>query len=79
MTPEAILENKPHLTLGEIYAAIAYYYANKELLDADFAAYDQECEGRQAFAKHGRREKSWLMIISKRVLIEKLNVETYLY
>jgi uncharacterized protein (DUF433 family) len=43
VTPEEILENKPHLTLGGIYAAIAYYYANKELLDAEFAAYEKEC------------------------------------
>jgi uncharacterized protein (DUF433 family) len=41
-TPEEILEEKPHLTLAGIYSALAYYYANKELLDAEFAAYDEE-------------------------------------
>ena len=55
VTPEEILENKPHLTLGGIYAAIAYYYANKESLDAEFAAYDEECERLKADYLAGRR------------------------
>ncbi|MDJ0577709.1 MAG: DUF433 domain-containing protein [Xenococcaceae cyanobacterium MO_234.B1] len=44
ITPEEILENKPHLTLAGIYTALAYYYANKESLDAEFADYDREWE-----------------------------------
>lgn len=44
VTPEEILEDKPHLTLAGIYTAIAYYYANKESLDAEFAEYDRECD-----------------------------------
>jgi uncharacterized protein (DUF433 family) len=39
--PEEIVQDKPHLTLAGIHAAIAYYYANKEKLDAEFASYDQ--------------------------------------
>ena len=35
MTPEQILQDKPHLSLAKIYAALAYYYANKEEIDAD--------------------------------------------
>ena len=30
VTPEEILEDKPHLTLAGIYTAIAYYYDNKD-------------------------------------------------
>lgn len=41
-TPEEILEDKPYLTLAGIYSALAYYYANKEFLDAEFAAYEEE-------------------------------------
>ena len=44
VTPEEILEDKPHLTLAGIYTAIAYYYANKELLDTEFAEYNRECD-----------------------------------
>jgi len=43
VTPEEILEDKPYLTLASIYTAIAYYYDNKELLDAEFAQHDREC------------------------------------
>ena len=44
VTPEEIVEDKPHLTLAAIYAALAHYYDNKELLDAEFSIYNQECE-----------------------------------
>lgn len=44
VTPEEILEDKSHLTLAGIYSALAYYYANKELLDAEFANYNRECD-----------------------------------
>ena len=44
VTPEEILEDKLHLTLAGIYTAIAFYYANKKSLDAEFAEYDQECD-----------------------------------
>ncbi|MDM9382571.1 DUF433 domain-containing protein [Chlorogloeopsis sp. ULAP01] len=43
ITPEEILEDKPYLTLASIYTALAYYYANKEALDTEFAAYNEEC------------------------------------
>ncbi|MBE9185505.1 DUF433 domain-containing protein [Microcoleus sp. LEGE 07076] len=38
LTPEKILDEKPHLTLAQIYGALAYYYANKDQIDADIAA-----------------------------------------
>ena len=44
MTPEEILEDKPHLSLAKIYAALAYYYANKLEIDADIEAHNQACE-----------------------------------
>lgn len=55
VTPEEILENKSHLTLGGIYAALAYYYANKESLDAEFAAYEEECRQLEAEYRAGKR------------------------
>ena len=44
ITPEEILEDKPHLSLAKIYAALAYYHANKAEIDADIDAYYQACE-----------------------------------
>jgi uncharacterized protein (DUF433 family) len=53
VTPEEIAENKPHLTLSGIYAALAYYYANKEAMDAEFAADVEECRRLEAEYKAG--------------------------
>lgn len=38
LTPEQISDEKPHLTLAQIYGIPAYYYANKDKIDADIAA-----------------------------------------
>ncbi len=53
ITPEEIIEDKPFLTIAGIYTALAYYYANKELLDAEFAAYQEECQRLEAEYKTG--------------------------
>jgi uncharacterized protein (DUF433 family) len=37
LTPEEIVEQMPHLTLAGVHAAVAYYHANKDSLDAEFA------------------------------------------
>jgi len=44
MTPEEILEDKPHLNLAKIYTALAYYYANKQEIDAEITAYYKKCD-----------------------------------
>lgn len=38
MSSEKILDEFPHLDLARIYAALAYYYANKAQIDADLEA-----------------------------------------
>src|SRR5438067_10878821 len=37
-TPEEITQTIPHLTLAQVHAALAYYYANRDLIEADIAA-----------------------------------------
>ena len=44
---DAIQEAYPHLTLAQIHAALSYYYAHQEELDAQIDRDDQE---REAFA-----------------------------
>jgi len=44
LIPEQILESKTHLSLAKIYAALAYYYAHKEEIDADIASEEAEWE-----------------------------------
>lgn len=50
LTPAKILEERPQLALAKIYAALAYYYANKEVIDAEIAADQAEYE---QLAAHG--------------------------
>lgn len=54
VTPEEIVEDKPHLTLAGIHAALAYYYANKERMDAEFAASEEECRRLEAEYRAGK-------------------------
>ena len=43
-TPEMIVSEYEHLTLAQVHAALAYYYANREELDAAFEAEKAEEE-----------------------------------
>ncbi|MGE0601225.1 MAG: DUF433 domain-containing protein [Dehalococcoidia bacterium] len=44
LTPEQMIEEFPHLTLPAVYAAITYYLANRERMDAELIADEQEAE-----------------------------------
>ena len=41
-TPEKIVSEYGHLSLAQVHAALAYYYANREVLDAAFAQEEAE-------------------------------------
>jgi uncharacterized protein (DUF433 family) len=43
-SPEEIAADRPNLSLAQIYAALAFYHANKHEIDADIAAEDQAYE-----------------------------------
>jgi len=43
-TPEEIVAQIPHLTLAQVYAALAYYHANQVKMDAELAAEKAESE-----------------------------------
>ena len=38
LSPEEIAADRPALTLAQVYAALAFYHANKQEIDADLAA-----------------------------------------
>jgi uncharacterized protein (DUF433 family) len=38
MSPEEIVDNYGHISLAQVHAALAYYHANREQIDADLAA-----------------------------------------
>lgn len=54
MSPEEIAAEFPHLTLAQIYAALAYYHANKDEIEADIVAYSEECKRLEAEYKAGK-------------------------
>jgi len=43
-SPEEIATEIPHLTLAQVHAALAYYHANREPMDADMAAKRAEAD-----------------------------------
>lgn len=43
-SPEEIADQYPHITLAQIYVALAYYHANREEIEADLAAEKAESE-----------------------------------
>ncbi|MBR8834025.1 MAG: DUF433 domain-containing protein [Stigonema ocellatum SAG 48.90 = DSM 106950] len=46
--PEEIVFERPYLTLAQVYAALAYYFANQEAIDAEIAEYYLEFERLEA-------------------------------
>ena len=44
MKPEEIIAEITHLNLAQVHAALGYYYANKQQIDADIATEDAECD-----------------------------------
>jgi len=42
--PEEIADQYPQLTLAQVYAALAYYHANREEIEADLVAEKLEAE-----------------------------------
>jgi uncharacterized protein (DUF433 family) len=43
LSPQDIVTEYPHLSLAQVYAALAYYYANQEAMDREIALYQAEC------------------------------------
>jgi uncharacterized protein (DUF433 family) len=43
-TPDEIVDELGHLSLAQVYAALAYYHANREQIEADIAAEEAEAQ-----------------------------------
>jgi uncharacterized protein (DUF433 family) len=43
-SPEEIADQISHLNLGQVYAALAYYHANREDMEAEMAAEEAESD-----------------------------------
>lgn len=52
LSPEVIVQEIPHMTLAQVYAALAYYHANREEIEQDIA--EEEAEAEQLEHLHQR-------------------------
>ncbi len=55
MSPDEIADNFPHIPPSHIYAALAYYFADREAMDAELAAEQIEYD---RLAAEDRRAKA---------------------
>ena len=55
LAPEDIVSEIPHLNLAQIHAALSYYHANQDEIEADIASEDAESERleREQFLSRG--------------------------
>jgi len=58
MTAEQILDQFPHLDLSRIHAALAYYFANRDRIDAELTADEDAAEAMAAKHPRGWRRQS---------------------
>ena len=55
MSPEEIAAEYSHLELAQVYAALAYYHANREEMEAQLAA--EEVESERLEQEHVRKQR----------------------
>ncbi|RLG20280.1 hypothetical protein DRN74_05805 [Candidatus Micrarchaeota archaeon] len=55
LTPEEIATKIPHLTLAQVYAALAYYHANRDEIEQDIA--EEEVEAERLEREHYLRQR----------------------
>jgi uncharacterized protein (DUF433 family) len=54
LSPEEISTEIPHISLAQVYAALTYYHANREEIEADIATEDAEAQRLETqHARHG--------------------------
>lgn len=67
LTPEALREQFPHLSLGQIYAALAYYYDHQTEVDADIERRNQFVAETEAEARKTQPPaREWLQRAKQR-------------
>ena len=54
LTPEEIADRIGHVSLAHVHAALAYYHANQEEIEADIAAEDTEAKALEQQHAHRR-------------------------
>jgi uncharacterized protein (DUF433 family) len=57
---EEIAEQYPHLTMAQVYAALAYYHANQAEIEADLVAEGNETHGEARVLPGSSEDERWL-------------------
>jgi len=53
-SPDEIAANYDHVSLAQVHAALAYYHANREAMDAEMAAEEVEAQRLESEHRKGR-------------------------
>src|ERR1700704_1013760 len=57
---ERIVDEYPHLTMAQVYAALAHYHANQEEVEADLEAERRETNGQADALTDSPEKEIWL-------------------
>ena len=57
LTPEEMATEIPHLDLAQVHAALAYYHANRDEIDAAMAAEEAEADRLEREHRESRRNE----------------------
>ena len=59
---ETIQENHPHLSLAQVYAALAWYYDHQPEMDHEIELQDQRIQALRETAKPSALQNRWLKL-----------------
>ncbi|NJM70789.1 MAG: DUF433 domain-containing protein [Scytonema sp. RU_4_4] len=78
LNPEEIVTRIGHLSLAEVYAALAYYHANKEEIEADLAAEAAEAKRLESLHTESKisKENPWQTLFDATELFSEDFLET---
>ena len=65
-TPEEIVTQIPHLTLAQVHAALAYYHANQDVMDAALAEEEAEYNRLEREHRESTGNHEWMQKHAKR-------------
>jgi len=72
LSPEAIAQEIPHLSLAQVYSALAYYHANKDLIETDIAVQEAEAERLEAEYMAGKLQLRGILRLKNSISAEEM-------
>lgn len=69
---DEIADQYPHLTMAQVYAALSYYHANQQEIEADLLAEGNETHGEAGTEAVSQEDERWLEVFNE--LQRRLNL-----